>query len=108
MSGIIDVWINCADADEAERIAEAAIGARLAACANIYPEIASAYRWKGKVERAGEVPLLMKTRAELFDELARLAGRLHSYETPSILGVPIAQVSADYADWVIAETKEAG
>ena len=105
MSEIIDVWINCANADEATRISEAAIEARLAACGNIYAQITSAYHWKGKVEREPEVPLLLKTRADLFDELARLVAWLHSYETPAIIGVPIAHVNADYAKWVAAETK---
>lgn len=105
MSEIIDVWINCADAGEATRIAEAAVEARLAACANIYPEITSAWHWKGKVERGPEVPLLLKTRADLFDELTRLVARLHSYETAAITGVPVARVNADYAAWVAAETK---
>ena len=105
MSEIIDVWVNCGSEEEATRIAEEAIQDRLAACANIYPAITSAWHWKGAVERDREVPLLMKTRTDLFDELARLVERLHSYETPSITGLPVARVNADYARWIVAETK---
>lgn len=104
MSEVIDVWVNCASRDEAERIAEAAIESRLAACANLYPSIASAYRWHGRVERAEEVPLLLKTRPDLFDRLARLIGRLHSYETPSVIGIRADRVIENYAAWVAAET----
>ena len=105
MSGIIDVWVNCGSEDEARRIAEEAIQDRLAACANLYPAITSAWHWEGAVERGREVPLLLKTRAELFDELARLVARLHSYETPAVTGVPVARASAAYEAWVLAETK---
>jgi periplasmic divalent cation tolerance protein len=104
MSEVIDVWVNCASRGEAERIAEAAIGGRLAACANLYPPIASAYRWHGRIERAEEIPLLLKTRPDLFDGLARLICRLHSYETPSVVGIRVDRVTADYAAWVAAET----
>lgn len=107
MSEIIDVWVNCADENEARRIAEEAIEDRLAACANIFPEITSAWHWQGTVERGAEVPLLMKTRADLFDELARLVERLHSYETPAITGLPVTHVSAAYGRWVAGETKKA-
>lgn len=107
MSEVIDVWVNCASRDEAERLAGEAVGARLAACANIYPAVTSAYHWKGRVEHAGEVPLLLKTRADLFDELARLVERLHSYETPSVIGIRAERVNAAYEDWVVNETRAA-
>lgn len=108
MSDVIDVWVNCASDEEAKRIAEAAIESRLAACANRYPPIASTYRWRGRIERAEEVPLLLKTRPALFDGLARLIGRLHSYETPSVIGIRADRVSADYAAWIAAETTPPG
>lgn len=104
MSRIIDVWVNCASEDEAARVADAAIEGRLAACANVFPPITSAYRWKGAVEREPEVALLMKTRAELFEPLARLVERVHSYEVPAIIGIPVAHVNAAYEDWVVEET----
>lgn len=105
---IIDIWINCPDEAVAGRIAEELIDRRLAACANLYPAIRSVYRWQGAIERANEVPLLVKTRAELFDAVEAVARALHPYETPSIIGVEIARVNADYRDWVLAETDKAG
>ena len=106
MSRIIAVWVNCVSEDEAWSIADAAIGERLAASANVYPPIASAHHWQGAVERVSEVPLLMKTRAELFDALAGLVGRLHAYETPSVIGIPVGHATAAYEAWVVGETKE--
>jgi uncharacterized protein involved in tolerance to divalent cations len=51
---LLDVWINCPDADHARRIADRLVEARLAACANIYPPIESVYRWRERIERARE------------------------------------------------------
>ena len=107
MSEVIDVWVNCADHDEATRIAAEAIENRLAACANIFAPITSAFHWKGKVDHEEEVPLLLKTRADLFDELARLVERVHSYETPAIIGIRAEFVNAAYEEWVVKETKSA-
>lgn len=107
MSQVIDVWVNCASHGEAERIATEAIDSRLAACANIFPGISSAYHWRGGVEHTPEVPLLMKTRDDLFDELARLVERLHGYETPSIIGIRAEFVNAAYEEWVVRETRSA-
>ncbi len=105
MEAIIEVQVNCASRAEAEHIAEEAVGARLAACANIHPPILSLYHWRGKVERAEEVPLTLKTRAALFDVLAQRIAALHSYEVPAILALPVSHVSPAYRDWLLAETR---
>ena len=76
-AAFVDVWVNCPDRATAERIAAACVGDRLAACANVYAPIESLYRWKGGNERAREIPLLLKTRASLFDELCRAVKRMH-------------------------------
>ncbi len=107
MSQVIDVWVNCADHAEAKQIAAEAIESRLAACANIFAPITSAFRWKGKVEHEEEVPLLLKTRADLFDDLARLVERVHSYETPGIIAMRAASVNPAYETWVVEETGSA-
>ena len=101
---LIDVWVNCPARAVADRIAEAAIGGRLAGCANLLPPVASLYRWKGAVERAEEVPLVLKTRAGHFDALVALARSLHPYETPSIVAMPLDAVEEDYARWLREET----
>ena len=103
---MIEIWINCPDRDCARNIAEAMIAKRLAACANIFPEIDSIYRWKGKIENEPEVPLAVKTREELFGKVKDEVRKIHPYETPSIIGVPVEQVNADYLEWIYAETGE--
>ena len=101
---LLDVWINCPDRPTAQAIAQAVVERRLAACANIYPEIESLYWWQGAVERAREVPLLLKTRPDLFDRVAELARSLHPDETPAIHGTEAAAATANYLEWLHAET----
>lgn len=102
----VDIWINCPDRAIAERIAEAAVGDRLAACANVFPQISSVYRWKGAVEQADEIPLLLKSRSAHFEAVVELVSSIHPYETPSIVATELVAIDAGYADWLAAETRE--
>lgn len=102
----VDVWVNCPDRAVAERIADACVARRLAACANIFSPVSSLYRWKGAVERAEEVPLLLKTRASLFDALCAVIKPLHPYETPSIVATAIVHADRTYGDWLDQETRD--
>lgn len=102
----IDVWVNCPDRAAAAAIADVLVGERLAACANILAPIRSVYRWKGAVQRAEEVPLVLKTRGSLFAPLARRVKALHPYETPSIVATDLPLVEDGYAAWLAAETLE--
>jgi periplasmic divalent cation tolerance protein len=101
---MIDVWITCPDRDSARRIGRTLVERRLAACANIFGEIESIYHWQGSIEEAREVPLLLKTRQDLFAPLAAAARALHPYDVPAIHAVAAADVTPDYRDWLAAET----
>ena len=104
MSDKISVYIVAADTDEANRIADALVGERLAACVNILGSVRSVYRWQGQVERADEVALIAKTTTTLFDSLAARVRALHSYDTPAIVAWPIVAGDAAYLDWIAVET----
>jgi periplasmic divalent cation tolerance protein len=100
----ISVYVVCADMAEADRIAEALIQDRLAACVNILGAIRSVYRWQGAIERADEIALIAKTRADLFDALAARVRALHSYDTPAIVAWANVAGDAAYLDWIRTET----
>ena len=100
MSDAIVVFMTAANVEEATRLAEMLVGAQLAACVQILPEVESVYRWHGKIERQAEVLLLAKTTVEKFDELEREVRALHSYETPEIIAVPVTAGSAPYLAWL--------
>lgn len=99
-SGAIVVLIATANPEEALRLAEMLVGAHLAACVQILPEIESIYRWQGNIERQPETLLLAKTTADKFDELEREVRALHSYKTPEIIALPIVAGSTPYLEWL--------
>jgi periplasmic divalent cation tolerance protein len=110
-SEAIAVFITAANAEEAARLAEVLVGAQLAACVQLLPEIESVYRWQGKVERQSEVLLIAKTTAAMFEQLELQVRALHSYDTPEIVALPITMGSAPYLEWltqcVASRNKEA-
>ena len=106
VSDAIIVFMTASNGEEAARLADMLVGAHLAACVQILPEMESVYRWQGKIERAAEILLLAKTTKSKFEELEREVRALHSYDTPEIIAVPIVAGSASYVDWLIKSTKK--
>jgi periplasmic divalent cation tolerance protein len=98
----IVVFMTAASGEEAARLADLLVGAHLAACVQILPEMESVYRWEGKIERQPEVLLLVKTTRSKFEDLEREVRALHSYETPEIIAVPIVAGSTPYLEWLTA------
>jgi len=99
-SNAIIVFMTASNGEEAARLADMLVGAHLAACVQILPEMESVYRWQGKIERAAEILLLAKTTRSKFDELEREVRALHSYDTPEIIAVPVVAGSARYLEWL--------
>lgn len=96
----IVVLITAPNREEAIRLADMLVGAHLAACVQLLPEMESVYRWEGKIEREPEILLLIKTTRARFDELEREVRALHSYETPEIVALPIVAGSEPYLRWL--------
>lgn len=101
MTDKVVVLVTCANTKEAKRIARAVVAARLAACVNVLgAPLDSIYRWKGKVEQAREVLLLMKTSRQKLAALQAAVNRLHSYDVPEFIALPIAAGSPAYLRWL--------
>lgn len=106
MARAVVVLVTCGKVSEARRIARAVVAQRLAACVNIVGGgVHSIYRWKGKVESANEILLVMKTTRARFAALERAIRRMHSYDTPEILALAITAGSRAYLDWVRENTR---
>ena len=88
----------------AATIARALVEKRLAACVNILAPCQSVYRWRGQIETASEVPLLIKTEDGRYAALEAELRRLHPYELPEIVSLPIVRGSPAYLTWIAGET----
>jgi periplasmic divalent cation tolerance protein len=99
------VITNLPDQAAAVKLAETLIAARAAACINILPACQSVYHWRGTVERAEEIPLLIKSTEERYPDLERIIREHHPYELPEIVCVPITRGLPEYLQWIADETR---
>lgn len=103
MSALL-VITNLPTREAAEKLADALITQRVAACVNILAPCRSVYRWKEAVQHDEEHPMLIKTSTERYPALEAAVRAGHPYELPEIVAVPIERGLAAYLDWVAAET----
>jgi periplasmic divalent cation tolerance protein len=100
MTDKIVVLTTCDSEMLAEQLARHLVELRLAACVNILPRARSIYRWQEKIEDAGEWVLLIKSRRDLFAALRAEIQRLHTYEIPEVIAIPIVDGSEAYLGWL--------
>jgi periplasmic divalent cation tolerance protein len=100
MTGEVVVLCTCGSEEEAERLGTSLVESRLAACVNIVPRIRSVYRWQGAVERADEWMLVVKSSRHLFSAIQAEVAKLHSYETPELIALPIVEGEKNYLNWL--------
>ena len=105
IDNVLIVLTNCPDAEIADRIARTLVEQKLAACVNRMPAVDSVYRWQGAVERAVEVPLLIKSTRERLPEVQEAIRALHPYEVPEIVAIPVVAGLPAYLRWVVDETQ---
>jgi len=96
----IQVMTTTETKEQAQAIARHLVEKRLAACVQITDVVESTYRWKGKLETTGEYLCLIKTREDLYLQVEAAVKKLHSYETPEIIAVPIVNGSEEYLKWL--------
>ncbi len=95
----ITILMTAPSKKEAQRIIAALIAKRLVACANLLNGVDSTFIWKGKIDKAKEVLVIFKTRKNLFKKVAAQIRRLHSYEVPEIIALPIVDGNKEYLGW---------
>ncbi len=100
MSEKIVVLSTAGSAEQAEKIASRLLENKLAACVNIVPTVQSIYRWKGKVWKDIEQLLIIKTTSALFDKVRKKIKRIHSYELPEIIALPIEKGDESVLKWI--------
>jgi periplasmic divalent cation tolerance protein len=103
----IVVLITCGSAKEARTIARSLVERKLAACVNLVnAPVESVYRWKGKIDSAREFMLIAKTTRKRFAALQSEVKRLHGYDVPEIIALPIVAGSRDYLSWIAESVAE--
>jgi len=100
MTDKIIVFVTCESKEQADRIAEAVVTEKLAACVNVLPGVRSCYVWERKLTWSDEVLLMIKTTRGRFDQLQDRVKSLHSYEVPEIVSVPIQEAFDKYIAWI--------
>lgn len=103
-SDIIMVKTVCGSKAESLKIAEQLLDKRLTACASILGPMESIFRWKGNVETAREFLLILKTQEKHVEKITAEIVKLHSYDLPEVIAVPVKTGLSDYINWVIEET----
>ena len=105
MGNAVVVFITVPSAKEGRKLGSILVRKKLAACVNRVPGIHSTYWWKGKIDKAREELLMLKTMRSKMPALIKEVKRVHSYTVPEIIAVPIAQGNADYLKWICSSLK---
>ena len=100
MTDALLVFTTLPNADAAVALAKAVVEERLAACANLFPAVRSFYKWQGKLQDANEVLLIIKTSLDLFGALRAEMEKLHPYEVPELLALPVVAGAENYLSWL--------
>ena len=101
---VLVILVTAVNQEEAVRIGEGMVNAKLAACANIIPGIHSIYRWKGKVIKAQEALIILKSTKLRYRALEKAIKAMHTYETPEIIALPVKEGLDQYIGWVCSQT----
>lgn len=105
MTDKVVVLSTCGSSQEAARIARTLVEQRLAACVNVTSPVRSVYRWEGRVCDEDEVLLVVKTSRSLFDRVRRAIEKLHSYQVPEVVCLPMIDAAPNYLNWLTASVE---
>ena len=108
MNAVRLVMCTFPDIAVARQIGTALVEKQLAACVNLIPGVVSIYRWRGRIEEAGEVMAVFKTSVDAHAAFEEELARLHPYDVPEIVAVEPSSVAAGYLAWVLENAREAG
>ena len=101
----IVIFITTSNTEEAQKITNALVTKKLAACGNIVSPVHSIFQWKGELCKEEEALLILKSTTKNFQEIKAVVKKLHSYEIPEIIALPIIAGSQQYLQWIADETK---
>lgn len=106
MTEAIQVVTTAGSKQEANKIANALVARRLAACVQVSGPITSTYHWQGKIETSQEWVCVIKSLASKYPALEAAICELHSYDVPEILATSVVAGHRGYLDWLTAELND--
>lgn len=102
---MILVYVTCKDKKEAEKIGQHLLKKRLVACAKVTEKVRSRFWWKGKIDKANEILLILVSTEDKFNSIEKEILKLHSYEIPEIISIKVDKVHKPYLDWLMGEIR---
>ena len=96
----IVILITAKNVREANKIADKLVESKLIACANVVKSVYSIFRWQGKIDKAHETLLILKSKKSCFPKIVKMVKKYHSYDVPEIIALPITGGSKDYMNWI--------
>jgi periplasmic divalent cation tolerance protein len=106
MTDLLMVYITAEDVAEAKEVGRHLLEKRLAACINIFPNMEPMFWWPpkaGKIDESKEVVLIAKTVEAKYRELEAEVHKIHSFDTPCVIAIPVKHVAKKYYDWLVSE-----
>jgi periplasmic divalent cation tolerance protein len=100
MTDLVVCLITAPTYEEAEKISRTLVEKKLAACCSTIKGVVSIYRWEGKTNQTEECQIIAKTTREKLDALVAETKRIHSYDVPEIIALPIVGGLPAYLDWL--------
>ena len=107
MTDKVVIFVTAGSLEEGKKIARHLVETKLAACVNVLQLMESIYRWEGKIAEEREFLLIIKSTRELFPEIEAEISKVHSYQTPEIICLPVIEGSRNYLQWVSDSVKPA-
>ena len=98
------VYSTVSSVEEAQKISQYLVKKKLAACANIIPNIISYYEDEGSVQQHTESALILKTKESLFQEIQKEMESIHSYKCPCLIFIPAEKISSPFLEWMKQQT----
>lgn len=94
------VFITVPNITQAKKIIDLLLTKKLAACVNIVNKVESFFWWQGKIDKAKELLLIVKTDKKLINKLIKAVRSKHPYSVPEIIALPIIAGNKDYLNWI--------
>ena len=106
MTEAIVVLVTASSVPEAKKISEKLVQKKLVACANIISPVASIFRWHDDICRESEALLILKTQKDRFEKIVSQVKKMHSYDVPEIIALPIVAGEQEFLNWIHQKTLE--